>query len=560
MERYINNLSKLLWKVSLRFWAILLVVLFCAVPAHLYATQRFEGLLSWRSSIDSQQIKYIVLLTEPKYFYKQTNKDFTDQTLDDIELVYRQSVHDLVLKAQRSSISVSTAKKRNRYFRSPEKLIPSNFNLKGDVEKDYKFSINAQGTLIPSSIKNPRRDQSSGNELLKAFLLILPADNTIKYERVPYTFKRPSRHNVPFCYEGNPFPKYAKLKKVESDLTIDLLDHSKNAHGDNLVKMKYQMREFFQERYEGSKELFYQFCYYEGYHLFNMTKGSLEAVKGAFKIGTAEQNRYDSYKESGVLPPYSGHIHVSLIRAQNGLSKEVLSFFSDEESALRNIRPYTSAEERLRVAQESSAEIKAITQKYEDPPPQKEMFFIENATFSEDLNTLGKRLQPVDMENIFPFKENASMLTQHEIKAGKGAIIAFRTFIPSFRVHGDEYEKITLHLPDLPSTPSMEKTFGKGEFEGFYSKSSPDARNTNGHFAVVKDGTVTIKRIDSDHLEVTLDLLIQANTTNNAELDAKFDYPIKEKYRIERKDIASLTPWEGRPEEDSDLGDQTAPE
>lgn len=144
----------------------------------------------------------------------------------------------------------------------------------------------------------------------------------------------------------------------------------------------------------------------------------------------------------------------------------------------------------------------------------------------------------------------------HRICNGTGTAIAYRKWSPGswFIIDDEGYEKITIYIPHILE---KEGNIILGTNTGTISiiASGGSAWPKTGLIGVAQKGSIKYKRTSSHEIEVEIDLVVNLYNISWNELGPSRHF--HEQVTLKKKDIHSITPWEGR--EGSHIYDETYP-
>ena len=139
------------------------------------------------------------------------------------------------------------------------------------------------------------------------------------------------------------------------------------------------------------------------------------------------------------------------------------------------------------------------------------------------------------------------VITGHRIMEGNGTVVTYRTFSPGgpFFVDQAAFQKLTIFLPFSLSNDLPEVNIGDREdMIAYWSNGSSNFPGKTGCFGYASGGRIRLSRISSTDLSaelfITFDLVSPGGWQKEC---GKFVF--NENVILQRKDVNTLTPWEG---------------
>ena len=355
------------------------------------------------------------------------------------------------------------------------------------------------------------------------------------------------------------------LKDIKNHLNITKIKTERNDEGDLLLTLDYDFWETVEYGgYDENSDAFaeldvreqkiarlkkrigsrFRYCRYKGRHLLNVTQGRLEITKGVYGMGVFHD---PSELENMTFKPER---QINLMRPSEHPNASVKKFLESEGAIYSSIIPDVSFSEWF----ESLNSVRRVeAQLYQDGDIRKgntisEAFFVGNAEFEENIETIKERLSEVTGGSIFE-REMPFLFSQHRLNKGRGTVLAVRRFNEGFPLvqEDEKFEKLTLHFPEFTYDAQKTRSYTKSDFNAFFSSGYRPDDILCGFYGTLKDGTVTLSPAGKGRIHVSLDLIFEEfGVHERLGYEDPNTYQIKREFTAGYRDFEDLSEWDGK--------------
>jgi hypothetical protein len=161
-------------------------------------------------------------------------------------------------------------------------------------------------------------------------------------------------------------------------------------------------------------------------------------------------------------------------------------------------------------------------------------------------------MQKVAANKSLPLFEREFVVTGHRVTPGTGTVLALRRYYGSGKLRTDkgEFEKLTIHLPEIPSLSKSEGgnvkfAVNDGSVNAYYSTGSSSFPGRSGCFGYAADGQVMIVDSSSEILIVHVMLDIPLYSPGGWKEECTLKH-IDQELLLEVKHADELTAWDGK--------------
>lgn len=175
-------------------------------------------------------------------------------------------------------------------------------------------------------------------------------------------------------------------------------------------------------------------------------------------------------------------------------------------------------------------------------------FYVRDASLQERARHDQLATTFVSKRTHLGYEDKEFVVTGHRIGAGKGTVLAFRSFAPGSPLKVDQagFQKITVFLPSRSISEGSEIHIPHPQGAmAFYSSGSANFPGGGGCFGYASAGSVRVLSIVNSDITIKADLQFRLSGPAGTALSDCEDKRVQATYTAREIRVQDLTPWQG---------------